>query len=99
MQMVQQTIECAWFVRDYGKIKVLCKLHKILLLFISYIDSHVGQRMAKNGQNNQVETFKLKFNELRMAFQAEGTIEIELAVLRVADDLQGMKKDINDLGM
>jgi len=58
--------------------------------------------MAKNAissRNNQVEIFKLKFNELRMAFQAEGTVEIELAVLRVADDLQGMKKDINDLGM
>jgi len=58
--------------------------------------------MAKNaisGQNNQVETFKLKFNELQIAFQAEGTVEIELAVLRVADDLQGMKKNINDLGM
>ena len=30
MRMVQQTTECAWFIRDYRKIEEFCKLHKII---------------------------------------------------------------------
>jgi len=58
--------------------------------------------MAKNigsDQKDQVEVFKLKFKGLQDAFQTESTVEIELAVLRVEDDLQDMKKDIKDMGM
>ena len=58
--------------------------------------------MAKNiasGPKDQVEKFKSKFVELRSAFQADGVVEIEIAVLRVVDDVQSVKKDLNDLGM
>ena len=58
--------------------------------------------MAKNVGSNrkdQVDKFKSKFDELRRAFQAEGIVEIEIAVLRVVDDLQSLKHDLNELSM
>ena len=30
MRMIQQTTECAWFVRDYMKIENFCKLYKLI---------------------------------------------------------------------
>src|SRR5271168_228670 len=96
MRMVQQTTECAWFIRDYMKLKEFCEPHKIISLFCLW------KRMAKNivsSPKDQVEKFKSKFVELQSAFQADGVIEIEIAVLRVIDDLQTVKKDLNDAGM
>ena len=58
--------------------------------------------MAKgvaSNRKNQVDEFKLKFGELRSAFQAEGIVEVEIAVLRVVDDLQNVQKSLNELGM
>ena len=58
--------------------------------------------MAKNvgsNQKDQVDKFKSKFDELRHAFQAEGIVEIEIAVLRVVDDLQSLKQNLNELSM
>ena len=58
--------------------------------------------MAKNigtSRKDQIDKFKSKFNELQAAFQTEGIVEIEIAVFRVVDDLQSVKKDINELGM
>src|SRR5271155_1351580 len=101
MRMVQQTTECAWFIRDYMKLKEFCELHKIISLFSLYIDNREGKRMAKNiasSPKDQVKKFKSKFVELQSAFQADGVIEIEIAVLRVVDDLRSLKKALNDLG-
>jgi hypothetical protein len=61
-----------------------------------------GKRTAKNivsSRKDQVDTFRSKFNELQAAFQTEGIVEIEIAVLRVIDDLTSVKKDMNELGM
>ena len=58
--------------------------------------------MAKDvasNRKNQVDEFKSKFGELQSAFQAEGIVEVEIAVLRVVDDLQNVKKDLNELGV
>jgi hypothetical protein len=58
--------------------------------------------MAKNiasSRKDQVDQFKSKFDDLRCAFQAEGIVEIEIAVSRVVNDLQSMKKNLNELGM
>ena len=58
--------------------------------------------MAKDvasNRKNQVDEFKSKFGELQSAFQAEGIVEVEIAVLRVVDDLQNVKRDLNELGM
>src|SRR5271155_1695596 len=102
MRMVQQTTECAWFIRDYMKLKEFCEPYKIISLFSLYIDNREGKRMAKNiasSPKDQVEMFRSKFVELQSAFQADGVIEIEIAVLRVIDDLQSVKKDLNDVGM
>ena len=67
-----------------------------------HIHSCEGKRMAKNigtSRKDQVDKFRSKFNELQAAFQTEGIVEVEIAVLRVIDDLQSMKKDINELGL
>jgi hypothetical protein len=56
--------------------------------------------MAKNvgsSRKDQVDKFKSKFDELRLAFHAEGVVEIEIAVLRVVDDLQSLKQNLNEL--
>ena len=58
--------------------------------------------MAKNvgsSRKDQVDTFKSKFDELGRAFQAEGIVEIEIAVLRVVDDLQGLKQRLEEQSM
>ena len=102
MRMVQQTTECAWFIRDYIKIGEFCEPYKIILLFIICTYSHEGERMAKNimsSRKDQVDKFKSKFDELRKAFQVNSMAEIEITVLRVADDLESVKKDLDDMGM
>ena len=30
MRMIQQTTECAWFIRDYMKIENFCELYKLI---------------------------------------------------------------------
>ena len=58
--------------------------------------------MAKNvgsSRKDQVDKFKSKFDELRRAFQADGIVEIEIAVLRVADDLQSLKQSLDEQSM
>ena len=101
VRMVQQTTECAWFIRDYMKIGEFCTLHMSISSCILGAHSREGKRMAKNvgsSRKDQVEKFKSKFDELRRAFQEEGIVEIEIAVLRVVDDLQSVKKDLSELG-
>ena len=100
--MVQQTTECAWFIRDYMKLKEFCEPHKIISLFSLYIDNHEGKWMARSiasSPKHQVEKFKSKFVQLRFTFQADGVVEIEIAVLRVVDDVQSVKKDLSDLAI
>jgi hypothetical protein len=102
IRMVQQTTECAWFIRDYMKIEEFCKLDKLIVLSNSSSHSCEGKRMAKNivsSRKDQVDKFKSKFEELRSAFETEAIVEVEIAVLRVADDLQSVKKDLKELGM
>ena len=36
MRMVQQTTECAWFIRDYMKIEEFCTLDMMIPLFVIY---------------------------------------------------------------
>ena len=58
--------------------------------------------MVKNvasSRKDQVDQFKSKFVELQSAFQAEGIVEVEIAVMRVVDDIQNVKKDLNELGV
>ena len=101
MRMVQQTTECAWFIRDYVKIGEFCA-YKIISLFIICTYSCEGKRMAKNimsSRKDQVDKFKSKFDELRNAFQANSVAEIEITVLRVVDDLQSVKRNLDDMGM
>ena len=50
MRMVQQTTECAWFIRDYIKIGEFCELYKIISLFIMYL----LLRREKNGEEHHV---------------------------------------------
>ena len=58
--------------------------------------------MAKNvgsSRKDQVDMFKSKFDELRRAFQAEGIVKIEIAVLRVVDDVQSLKQSLEEQSM
>ena len=58
--------------------------------------------MAKNvgsGRKDQVDKFKSKFDELRRAFQAEGIVEIEIAVMRVVDNFQSLKQNVDEQSM
>ena len=102
VRMVQQTTECAWFIRDYMKIEEFCMLWWFHCLFCVLTHSCEGKRMVKNvgsSRKDQVDKFKSKFDELRRAFQAEGIVVIEIAVLRVVDDFQSLKQNLNELSM
>ena len=101
VRMVQQTTECAWFIRDYMKIGEFCMLRWLHCLFCVLAHSCEGKRTAKNvgsSRKDQVDKFKSKFDELRRAFQAEGIV-IEIAVLRVVDDLQSLGQNLNELSI
>ena len=102
VRIVQQTTECAWFLRDYTKIEEFCTLRRFHCSFCVLTHSCEGKRMAKNvgsSRKDQVDKFRSKFDELRRAFQAEGIVEIEIAVLRVADDLQSLKQSLDEQSM
>ena len=58
--------------------------------------------MAKNvgsSRKDQVDKFKMKFDELQRAYQADVIVEIEIAVLRVVDDLQSLGQNLNELSI
>ena len=99
MQIIQQTTECAWFVRDYMKIENFCKLYKLFFLCTHCFEGKQMARDIASSQKDQVDKFKSKFDELRSAFQAEGIVQIKITVLQVVDDLQSIRKDLTELGM
>ena len=58
--------------------------------------------MAKNvgsRRKDQVDKLKSKFDELRCASQADGIVEIEIAILRVVDDFQSLKQSLEEQSM
>ena len=83
MQIIQQTAECAWFVRDYMKIENFCKLYKLFFLCTHCFEGKQMARDIASSQKDQVDKFKSKFDELRSAFQAEGFVQIKITVLQV----------------
>ena len=103
VKMVQQTAECVWFIPDYMKIEGFCMLRRVHWLFCVLTHSYERKRMAKNvgssGRKDPVDKFKSKFDELRRAFQADGIMEIEIAVLRVVDDLRSLKQILDEQSM
>ena len=71
--------------------------------YLSYVLTLAkGKRMVKNimsSRKDQVDKFKSKFDELRNAFQANSVAEIETTVLRMVDDLQSVKRNLDGMGM
>jgi hypothetical protein len=53
VRMVQQTTECAWFIRDYMKLQEFCMLHVAISLFI--LCSH-SLRRETNGQERRIQS-------------------------------------------
>ena len=45
----------------------------------------------------KINQFKAKFAELQAAFMAENIVQVELQVIRVAEDVTSLKEKLDDL--
>ena len=52
-----------------------------------------------NSPTDTINEFKSKFLELQSAFQVESTVEVELTLLRVLDDMTSLRQTLEDHGM
>jgi hypothetical protein len=50
------------------------------------------------GHAVQVDTFTLKFREIRDRFTADNAVNIEISVVRVAGDIATLRGDLTDHG-
>ena len=101
LQMVQQTTECGWFIHNYTKIQQFCQSYYFLACSFVY-QAHIGKRTVTNAitdSSAKVDQFKAKFAELQAAFIAENIVQVELEVLRVAEDVTSLKEKLDDLGV
>jgi hypothetical protein len=81
--MVQQTTECAYFIRDYA-IKGFCGSAPALGQAGSS-PLFTGKRTIKStfsSADDKIKAYEDKFKELKMAFQDRAILHTEIAVLR-----------------
>ncbi|KIM86900.1 hypothetical protein PILCRDRAFT_815342 [Piloderma croceum F 1598] len=81
--MAQQTTECAYFIRDYAKIKSFWE-RALKNSFMSNVDVKIKQ-------------YEDKFQELKMAFQDRAILQTGITVSRIMDNLERIALDF-DLG-
>jgi hypothetical protein len=92
LNIIQQTTECGYFIRDYSKTKNFGKffcIHKIRLVMIY----SPGQRAIKHLVSNvdsKVEQFCSKFSELRSALQERAIVHTEISVFRVLETVENI---------
>ena len=78
----------------------------LVLLFLGslslFTQAHIGKRTVINATSDpsaKIVQFKTKFTELQHAFIAENIVQVELQVLRVAEDMTSLKDKLDDLGV
>jgi hypothetical protein len=102
LRLAQQTIECAIFLKDYsnlGAFGKICRYEHMVWCLISRVQGSRLFKAAAARHADQVVTFISKFRELRDQFIADKAVDVQLSVLRVADEIAGLRGDVTDLGM
>jgi len=74
--IAQQTIECAYFIRDYAMRKSFWE-RALKNSFMTYVDSRIKQ-------------YEDKFKELKMAFQDCTILQTGITVSRIMDNLESL---------
>lgn len=88
--MVQQTTECAWFIRDYKKIEEFCKLHtKIYYYLLLRTHSCEERRKGKNVASSGKDSLSRNLMNCELLSKAEGIVEIEIAAILPWASLMG----------
>jgi hypothetical protein len=89
--LTQQTIDCAYFIRDYAINKSFC-----MSIFIIQVPQGLqlsvmlGKRTVKNFISDtdvKIKQYEAKFQELNLAFQGRAILQTEITVLRILDNV------------
>lgn len=85
MQMVQQTVECGYFIHAYAQNKKFCGSFTTLSRAI--VDGNViATRTLNNafsGASDKIKNVNANFVKLRQAFQEQAFLQTELVAIRV----------------
>jgi hypothetical protein len=91
MNIMQQTMECGYFIRDYSKTKDFGKFIHIMKKWRSVMISLPGRRAVKSlvsDVDSKVEQFCSKFNELKLALQNRIIVQTKISVFRVLETVE-----------
>ncbi|KAG1859925.1 hypothetical protein C8R48DRAFT_252026 [Suillus tomentosus] len=82
--IVQQTIECAFFIRDYANTRG--SFAQVIRNSVLNVES-------------QIKEFENAFKDLQRSFQSHGAVSPQLTVLKILEDVQdlGAKADFRDM--
>ncbi|KAJ7359914.1 hypothetical protein DFH08DRAFT_686839, partial [Mycena albidolilacea] len=76
-----QTTECAYFIRDYTK-------HKSFIV-------RVGANLLSGTElNGKIAEYERKFEQFRTAFRTNATLNTEIAVVRIAERMNDIDKNL-----
>lgn len=97
--MAAQITECAYFIRDYVKTTSFRKSS----IVISWVVSHCAMSVSRavmhsmSDADGQVQQYKDKFAELRLAFQSRAILHVDITVLRILDEVEDIGEYIDNI--
>ncbi|KAF8953056.1 hypothetical protein BDZ97DRAFT_1680146 [Flammula alnicola] len=102
-RICQQTLECAYFLRDYAKAKSYCKsTTKIIPLASSSPPFSSGSRLGKNFISEadiRVQQYNTVFDDLMQQFRDQVVRETVLVTHRILSTVEGIIDDVGLSGM
>ena len=93
--LAQQTIECAYFIRQYASDPNFCKCYFIRLCWFLFLCSPIGKRTGKNlisDADQKIENFQNQFKKLKLAFTQHAVCEVQLRVLQIFNTVEKLGK-------
>lgn len=91
VKIVQQTTECAYFILDYRRNDSFCLSSAYSHSLIHTHRLSTGIKTVKNTvseADSTIKRYKDVFAELRKAFEGDATIETEITVLRILNNVE-----------
>jgi hypothetical protein len=92
--LTQQTIDCAYFIRDYAINKSFCM--SIFIIRVAQglqLSVMSGKRTVKNFISDtdiKIKQYETKFQELKFVFQGRAILQTEITVLRILDNVDNI---------
>ena len=93
--LAQQTIECAYFIRQYASHPSFCKSYFIILWWFSFLCLLTGKRTGKNlisDADQKTQNFQNQFKKLKLAFTQHAVCETQLRVLQIFNTVEKLGK-------